>query len=207
MPARSSSFASSPPPATGRSWSRAAAALPSEATAAGGDLHHARHGEPQSGRDAAQRARAGAPRARAPLRSAARARPRAGLERLSRRPHHRRAVPDHLVQGLPRAERVQAALQRRDGARRSRDRGQRPARRTDQRPLRHALEPHRGGAVEHRRRALRSGDGVARAHRRGAPRLGRRPTATASSWWSAACSAARAITWWCRRRAGSRRWD
>ena len=43
--------------------------------------------------------------------------PRRGA--LCLRQDHRRAVPDHLAQGLPPAERVQAALQQRDGARRA----------------------------------------------------------------------------------------
>ena len=86
-----------------------------------------------------------------------RAWPRAGLERLLRRAPDRRAVPDQLVQRLPRAERAQAPLQQRDGARRPRDRRQRPDRRADQRALRHAMGAHRGHPGQHRCRALRSG--------------------------------------------------
>ena len=43
-----------------------------------------------------------------------------------------------------------------------------------QRALRHVVGPHRRGAGEHRRRAVRSGACLARAHRCGAKRLGRR---------------------------------
>ena len=70
----------------------------------------------------------------------------------------RRSIPlrDQLVQGLPRAESVQALLQRRDGARRPGRRGERADRATDARPLRHAVAAHRRGAVERRSRSLRS---------------------------------------------------
>ena len=77
-----------------------------------------------------------------------------------------RAAAHHLVQGLPRAERVQAPLQRRDGARRARGRGVGPDRRADRRALSHSVRAHRGGAGEHRSRALRSGGGLGRARSR-----------------------------------------
>ena len=115
-------------------------------------------------------------------------------------------VRHHLVQGLSRAEPVQAPVQRRHGARRPRHRGERADRATDQRPLRHAVGAHRGAALEHRLRALRSGARHARARRGAAARLGRQarhqgdprrrphPAPQGTS-----CDGA-------RRRSGSRRW-
>ena len=64
-----------------------------------------------------------AARARAQCDVDPRARPRRRLERADRRAPARHSVRDQLVQGLPRAEPVQALLQRRDGARRPRHRG------------------------------------------------------------------------------------
>ena len=122
-PARSNSCAFSLPPATRRSWCRAAAAWFADVTAAGGEFVALDVASNNPARHAAQRDRAHAARARAPLRRDPCARPRARLERLLRRAPHRRAVPDQLVQGLPRAEQAQAPLQQRDGARRPRHRG------------------------------------------------------------------------------------
>ena len=101
------------------------------------------------------------------------ARPRRRLERLYRRAAARHSVRDQLVQGLSRAEHLQAPVQRHHGARRPRHRGERADRAIDQRPLRHAVGKDRGRAVQHRLRALRPGGGHARARRGDAPRLGR----------------------------------
>ncbi len=54
---------------------------------------------------------------------------------------------------------LQALLQRHHGARRPRDRRERAARATRQRPLRHAVGQNRGGALQHRRRPVRPGAG------------------------------------------------
>ena len=124
----------------------------------------ARRRELQSGHDAALRVRAVAHRAREALRPHPRAWARGGVERhTSRRACAARAAAHHLVQGFPRAERAQAPLQRRDGARRARDRGVGPARRTDRRALPHSVRAHRGRAGEHRSCALRSGGDFGRA--------------------------------------------
>ena len=101
-------------------------------------------------------------RARAPLRYHPRARARRRVGRIYRVAHDRRAAAHHLVQGLSRAVRFQAALQQRDGARRARDRGFGPDRRIDRRALSRRARAHRGRAGEHRHGALRSGGGFGR---------------------------------------------
>ena len=137
-------------PAIARSWCRAAAAWwPTSRRRR--RVHRDGCREPQSGRHAAQRHGADAARARTRAATwSTRMAARRGWSALLRGAPHRRAVPDQLVQGLPRAERAQAHLQQRDGARRPRDRGQRSDRRSHQRALRHAVGAHRRDSGEHR---------------------------------------------------------
>ena len=113
------------------------------------------------------------------LRPDPRARARAGLERLLRRDAHRRAVPHQLVQRLPRAERLQAPLQRRDGARRPRGRDQRSDRRADRRALHDAVGTDRRRFPPASISSASIPRGVSpAAHRRGARSLGRRQPTT-----------------------------
>ena len=137
--------------------------------------------------------RAGAARARAPMRSRARAWPRR-VERVARGADGGRSAAHHLVQGFSRAEPAQAAVQR-DGARRAGDRGLRPDRQADRRALPRRAGADRDRADQHRRGPFRSGIGLGGAARRHPARLGRDAGHQGHSRGRPHAAAARVIMW------------